>query len=108
MVKILLHQGLVPWLSGWVHMLCFGGPGFIPLDPEHGPVHCSSGCAVAASHIQELEWPITRIYIYVLELWGGKKKRGRLAMDVSSGPSFFREKNIYFTTSDIEGKKNPC
>ena len=31
--------------------------------------------AMAAAHIEELEGLTTRIYNYVLELWGGKKKR---------------------------------
>ena len=53
--------------------------------------HCSSGHAVAAFHI-ELERPTTRIYNYVLGLWGEKKKRRELATDVSSGPIFLTKK----------------
>ena len=65
--------------------LCFGGLGFASSDPGCGPTHRSSSHAVVASHIAELEGLATRIYNYVLGLWGGKK-RGRLATDVSSGP----------------------
>ena len=56
------------------------------MDPGHGPTHRSSGHAEAASHI-ELEGLTTRIDNYALALWGGKK-RGRLAIDVGSGPIF--------------------
>ena len=36
-----------------------------------------SSHVVAAAHIEELEGLTTRIHHYVLELWGGKKKRER-------------------------------
>ena len=45
-------MGPAPWHSGWVHALCFGGPGFWGLDPRCGPTHCSSSHAVVASHMQ--------------------------------------------------------
>ena len=44
-------------------------------DPGHGLTHLSSGHAGAASHIKELKGYTTKIYNYVLGLWGGKKKR---------------------------------
>ena len=40
---------------------------------------------MAVAQREELEGPTTRIYNYVLGLWGGKK-RGRMVTDVSSGP----------------------
>ena len=43
-----------------------------------------SSHAVVAAHIEELEGSTTRIYNYVLGLWGGIK-RVRLAIEVSSG-----------------------
>ena len=43
---------------------------------------------MAASHREELEWLTTRIYNDALGLWGEKKRRRRLATDVSSGPIF--------------------
>ena len=49
-------------------------------------MHHSSSHSVAASQTEELEGPTTRIYNYVLGLWGGKKI-GRLATDISSGQS---------------------
>ena len=39
------------------------------------PHHLSIGShAVVAAHIKELEGPATRIYNYVVRLWGGKIK----------------------------------
>ena len=32
-------------------MRCFGSPGFMGLDPRHGPTHHSSSLALVASHI---------------------------------------------------------
>ena len=49
--------------------------GFASSDPRHGPTYRSLGHAVVASHIEELERLTTRIYNYVLGLWGRKKKR---------------------------------
>ena len=68
------------------HSASFGG-----VETHHLSV---SSHAVAAAHIEELEGPTTRIYHYALGLWGGKKRRerGRLAMDVSSGPIYPRKK----------------
>ena len=81
-IKVLnLGAGLMA--ECWVCMLCFGGPGFAGLDPGHGPTHHSSSHAVVASYKEELEGLTTRIYNYILELWGGKKKE---ETDVSSGP----------------------
>ena len=56
-------------------MLRFGGLGSTGLDPGHGPTHCSSSHVEAASHIEESEGLTTRIYNYVLGLWGGGKKK---------------------------------
>ena len=36
-------------------------------------------CLMAASHIEELEPLATRIYNYVLGLWGGKKRKRKIA-----------------------------
>ena len=69
------------------------------MDPGHGPIYRSSSHAVAAPHIEELEGLTTRIYNYVLGLWREKEKkeRGRLAIDVSSGPIFLtKKKNLFF------------
>ena len=87
--KLFLEACLV---AHWSRLpLRFGCPGFVGLDPGHGPAHRTSGHAVAASHMEELEWPASGIYNYVLGPWGGgrrKKQKGRLATDVSSGPVF--------------------
>ena len=72
-------------------MLCFSSLGFTGSDSGHGRTHHSSSHAMVASYIEELEGLTTRIYNYVLGLWG-LKKRGRLATDVSSGPIFLRKK----------------
>ena len=43
--------GLTQWHSGSIHAICFGGPGFLGLDPGCGPTHCLSGHdAVASPH----------------------------------------------------------
>ena len=56
-------------------MLCFGSPGFTSSDPGHRPAHHLSSHTEAASPIEELEGPTTKIYNYVLGLWGGKTKK---------------------------------
>ena len=80
-----------------------GRPDFAGSDPGRGPPHRSSSHAEAASCIEELEEPTTRIYNYVLGGFGEEKKRARLATDVSSGPIFkkkrcFKEKKCSVTT----------
>ena len=67
-------RGLAPWPNGSIHVLRFGGLGFTSLDPGHGPTSHSSSHAVAASHIEEPGCrSTTKIYNYVLGLWGEKK-----------------------------------
>ena len=63
---------MAEWLSSRAPLQ---GPGFAGLDPGHGPTHCSSGHVVAASHIEEVQGVTTRIYNYVLGLWGEKKEK---------------------------------
>ena len=58
------------WLSSRA-LLSWPGVHWI-LDPGHGPTCCSSSHAMAASHIEELEGLTTRIYNYILGLWGEK------------------------------------
>ena len=72
-------------------MLCFGGPGFAGLDPGCRPTYGSSSHAEAVSQIEELKGLTIGTYNYVLRLWGGKK-RGRLALVVSSGLIFLTKK----------------
>ena len=51
--KICLGAGpMAEWLS---LQAPFQWPKFTGSDPEHGPTHCSSRHAVAASHTEELE-----------------------------------------------------
>ena len=71
-------RGPALWHSGWVCVLCFSGLGSAGLDPGHRPTHHSSSQAVVASHMEELEGLTTRIYNYILELWGEK--------NIKSGP----------------------
>ena len=59
-------------------------------DPGYSHTHRLFGHAEAASHIQQLEGCATMTYDYQLGLWG--KKRGGLAIDVSSEPVFLRKK----------------
>ena len=47
---------------------CLSGPGSVP---GHGTTPLLTYCAVVAAHREELEGPTTRIYNYVLGLWGG-------------------------------------
>ena len=61
---------------------------------------CSSSDAVAASHTEDLEGHITRIYNYVLWLWGEKKQkredeRQMLAQGQSSSPKKAYLKKIF-------------
>ena len=75
---------MAKWLSSYTPLW---QPGFAGSDPGHRRTHCSSRHPVAASYIEELEWPMTSIYNYVLGSVGRKKKRGRLATDVAQGQS---------------------
>ena len=75
-----LQQPGVHWFGSWAQT-----------------THHSSGHAEAASHMEELEGPTARIYNYVLGLWGGKKKRERLATDVTQGQSSSHTKKIDFS-----------
>ena len=92
LIKMFLWASLVAkWLS-----LCalLWQPRVRRSGSRCGPSHCSSGHAVVASHIGELECLTTRIYNYVLGLWGGGKKK-RLATDVSSGPIFLTPQKMF-------------
>ena len=66
------------------------GLGFAGLDPRRGPTHCSSSQAVAAAHIQktEEEWHRCQLSVHLPQA-----KRGRLAIDLSSGPIFLTKKD---------------
>ena len=63
------------WPSGYLRALCLGSPGFTGWDPGCRPAHCLWSHTVAASHIEELECPATRIYNYVTGALGRKKKK---------------------------------
>ena len=76
----------------FTHSTSVGGPGFTGSDLGCGPTYHSSSQAMAASYVEELEGHTARIYNYVLGLQGEKKKRGRLATDVGSGPIFLTKK----------------
>ena len=39
-------------------VLCFRGPEFTGSDPRHGPTHCASSHAVAASRKMEEDWQL--------------------------------------------------
>ena len=63
--------------------------GFAGSDPGCGPTHRSSSHAEAVSHIEELQ-----LYNYDTQLCTGalgRKKKGRLAKDVSAGPIFLKK-----------------
>ena len=80
-----------------------GGPGS---DLGHAPMHRFSGHGKTASHIQQLEGYATMTYNYLLGLWG--KKRGGLAIDVSSEPVFLSKKRRISTdvsSADLPHKK---
>ena len=65
-----LLKGPAPGLSGWVHALCIGRQEFAGSDPGLRPMYCSSSHAVVASPIEDIEWPTTSVYNYILGLWG--------------------------------------
>ena len=82
-------------------MLCFGGPGFTSLDPGRRPTYHSPSYAEAASHIEELEGPTSRIYNYVSGSFGEKEKKEEdwqqmLAQGQSSSPKS-RKKFFYIS-----------
>ena len=62
------------------------GPGFCQFKSWARTWHCSSDHAEVESHMAQPEALTTRMYNYVLRGFGEKKKkRKRLATDVSSG-----------------------
>ena len=72
-------QGLAPWSSGCIHMLCFSCPGFAGLDPGYRRMHCSSSDAVAAStwkNYNDLQRGYTTMYLEFEEQKKKKKKIG--------------------------------
>ena len=81
--------------------------GFASFAPGRQHGKHSSCHAEAASHIAEPEAPTTRIYNYVLGGFGEKEKKGRLATDVSSGPSLKKEKYRNYIGSSIIRHNTP-
>ena len=69
-----LVGGPAPWLSGWVHVLRFGGPGFHWFGSWAWTWHHSSSYAEVAAHMLQLEGPITKIHNYVPGGFGFKKQ----------------------------------
>ena len=82
-------RGLALWLSSWVRVLHFGGPGFLRFRSWAQTWHRLLGHAEATSHIVWLEGPATRIYNYILGALERGRRRGekRLSTDVGSGAS---------------------
>ena len=70
----LTRNGLIAYSLkfGVLHFGCLGLVLRCRITPSS--VSC---CVVVASHIEELEGHTTRIHNYVLELWGGGKKKQR-------------------------------
>ena len=88
--------GLVPWPSGWVHMLCFGGPGFHGFESWAWTWHRSSSHAEAASHMPQLEGPTTKnTQLCTRELWGEKGKINSLKKKIF----YFKMPLFYFCFS---------
>ena len=52
--------GAGPVASGWVHVLCFSGPGFWRFESWVWTWHCSSSHAEVASHMPQLEGATTK------------------------------------------------
>ena len=87
-------------------LLHFGSPGFAGLDPGRRSMHRSSSHTVAAAYIEELERPTTRIYSLCSGASGREKKRGRLATNVSSGPTLLtKKKRIILDTPSFFKRK---
>ena len=80
------NRGPATWQSGYVCALHLSGLGFHRFRSWTWTWSCSSGHAEVVSHTAQPEGPTDKIYNYVL---GGleeeKKKKRRLATDVSSG-----------------------
>ena len=67
-------RGLALRLSGYVHALRFGGPGFHQFGSWARTWQRSSGHTEVASHMPQLEGPTTKIYSYVQGGFGEKKQ----------------------------------
>ena len=80
---------MAEWVSSHASLQ---GPGFCRFGSWARTWYRSSGHAEVGSHMPQLEGPTTRICNYVLGGFGEKKKKKRLATDVSSGPIFKKEK----------------
>ena len=78
------------WPSDQVHVLCFSNPGFCGLGSQARTWHHSLGHAEAASHMAQPEGPTTRMYNYVLGLWGEEeeKKKEDWQQMLAQVPSF--------------------
>lgn len=80
-------------------MLCFGGPGFVGLEPKHEPTHCSLCCGgVPHTKWKEIATDVKSVTIFLMQKKGGG---GRLATHVSLGPLFLtkKKKKDYFDIS---------
>ena len=86
--------GPAPWLSGWVHVVCFGGLGFLQFSSWVWTWHCSSSHTEMASHIAQPGEPTTRIYNYVLGSFGEKKKEKKDWQQTLAQVSIFKKKDV--------------
>ena len=78
--------GAAQWHSTWIHMLCFGDPGFAGSDPMCGPDTHSSSHAVAASHIgwRKIGTDVRSVTIFLKQK--GEDWQQTLAQGQSSSP----------------------
>ena len=75
---------MAKWLSLHARL---GDPGFCWFGSWAWTWHCSSSHVEVASHVAQPEVPTTRIYNYVLGVWGRrkrKKKLGRLGRPIKN------------------------
>ena len=84
------------------------GLGSVPVEPHHLSV---SSHVVVVAHIEELEGLTTRIYYYVLGLWGGKEKENQKREEdwqqvLAQGESFPAQKKEKEQWSQTKQNKN--
>ena len=68
-------KGPVPWPSGYVHALHFGGPGFHWFGSWAPTWHHSSGHVEVVSHMPQLEEPTSKIYTMYGGIWREKAEK---------------------------------
>ena len=73
------------------------------MEPHHLSVSCQ---AAVVAHIEELEQLTTRIYNYVLGLWGGKEKKEEDWQQMLAQGNSFPEKKKSGVSKKVSQKQS--